>query len=145
MGMTPRQVLVKNEEGELLFTFPSINKCAEHFCVQVGTILYRISKGFSYDGMVFSFVDGDRREAVPKKPPKPKKIKRVMREEVELDRTKYKILPYEVKYKHICVTKCPFISEKTIFIGSALCANCKSFRGRDRKTQEVACNRKMYD
>lgn len=64
--------------------------------------------------------------------------------EVVLDRERYLILKYEVRNIVQCITPCPFMLAPKAMIGSPRCQQCSSFRGRNKSTHEVACNRKMY-
>lgn len=64
--------------------------------------------------------------------------------EVVLDREKYLIIKYEVRNKVQCITPCPFMCSPKTMVGSPKCQSCYAFKGRDKKTHEVACKRKLY-
>ena len=79
-------------------------------------------------------------------------LKRVIRKEsikervfksddTELD-PKYRIITYEVRNVRECITPCPYRDDcPKPMIGSVNCVRCGSFKGRNKKTHQVACSR----
>jgi len=71
-----------------------------------------------------------------KKAEKPKEEKKEVFK--ELNREKYSIIPYEVRNVLQCITPCPYMLSPKIMVGSVKCQKCGSFRGKDKRTHEVA-------
>lgn len=137
MSNATKQVDVYDAEGNLIHEFDSISAASRYTGVKHCAILYRIKSGLVKDGMGFKFRN---QEDIDSLNPYPYyKIKSM--EDKELDRDKYKIIQYEVKYKRVSITPCPFKESPKPMVGSASCMECKSFKGRNRQKHEVACSR----
>ena len=122
-------IILIDEEGNEKFKYESIQACAKSLDINPGIVAYRIKTGVPYDGLVY------------KKSTDENSLKNIVFN-FQNKKEKPNILKYEVKYKRVCITPCPFYKDKTIFIGSALCEGCSSFRGKCRERHEIACVKK---
>lgn len=144
--MYKKEVLITNIETNEQHTFQSISLAGMFLSVCNRTINLRANDGKPVKGYRIKIIE-EENEIVPKKPVQSFNGSCYRHKEkiTDNDRDKYTILPYEVIYKHICVTPCPYSEEeKKPLIGSSTCANCSRFRGRDKSTHEVACSFKFY-
>lgn len=124
-----------------VITFNSLKEAAAFAGIPISTMSVRIrtnipdSKGWLYTPVDCKIL------------PEPKEKRRIPKktvykdDDVELNREKYHIVPYEVINKRVCITPCPFMQHPKKLVGSGKCIKCGSFRGRNKKTHEVACNR----
>lgn len=50
-------------------------------------------------------------------------------------------VPYEVEYKRMCITVCPYITadEEPTYVGSAKCSLCVCHLSKDRESKTVKC------
>lgn len=129
-------IYTTNENGEIVHEFETVRDAANHFGLHHSTICYRVHRGFFFDGLKFHYrMRPTKREC---------KIKATRCEykddDVELDREKYKIVPYEVRFGRVSITRCPFKRYPQPLVGSGECMRCSSFKGRNKKTHEVACS-----
>lgn len=143
MSNTSIEIIVKDADGVFYRKFNSIRSCALHFNLKPPSILYRAETGLPYNGYIFEKGEMSEESEGTYKNIGKKNIRIFKGDDVELDREKYRILKYELRYKRVCVTPCPYKVGRKIFIGSALCTACKNFKGRNKQTQEIACNRKL--
>lgn len=136
-----KPILVRNAEGEEIARFDCVSRAAEHYGLSHGTIIYRIRTARIKDGLSFEFVypDDGKRNTLYKTP-----CVRTERKDVSFNDGKYKIVPYEVKMGHVCITPCPYMISPKIMVGSVKCQRCGSFKGRDTRAHQVACNRSYY-
>lgn len=132
-----RPCIVEDINGNVVGEYDSIANMAESYGVTHTTIRYRIRMERPFDGLYFKLADNSKIQ-VPESI-----LKKDVYEDddVVLDREKYKILSYQTK-NHVCITPCPFLQSPKPMIGSGRCMYCTSFRGRNIKTNEIACNRK---
>lgn len=158
----PNKPVVIEVNGAPLGRFDSVSDAAVFFNRVESTITYRIAKKEPFNGILYRYAtESDitlRNLTLPKskqksgpKPIKPKVVKEQepsiekpdKDDDIELDRERYTIIPYQTRYERLCITPCPFITgNERPFVGSTRCASCKSFRGRNRKTQEIACKKR---
>jgi len=61
-------------------------------------------------------------------------------DDIELNSEKYSIVSYELVFGRLCITPCPYREAPKPKVGSGLCMDCPSFRGRNRTKQQVACS-----
>ena len=142
--------------GKPVGRFDCIGDAAKMFNVQTSTLTNRILRGAVVDNVQFRFRESDEDDALinmspqrakAKKPTehtiskvKPKKKPKYKSDDVDLTNTKFTIVPYEVKYGRVCVTRCTALEAPQPFVGSAQCANCPHFHGRNKKTHQVSCS-----
>lgn len=141
MVMIGRKVLVKNSNGDIIEEYNSATEAANHYGINSSTMSYRAKTGFQKDGKTFTY-DSNQLPPSRRKRSMPKH-EQFQDDDVELNRNKYAIVPYEVKDGRICITPCPFHNYPKPLVGSGKCINCSSFRGRNKKTHEVACNNSL--
>ena len=160
---TPNKPVVVEVNGAPLGRFDSVSDTAVFFNRVESTITYRIAKKEPFNGILYRYAtESDlslRNLTLPKRKhqkPGPKTIKpKVIIEpepveekpdkddDTELDREKYTIIPYRTKHERLCITPCPVITaSERPFVGCAKCVLCSSFKGRNRKTKEIACKKK---
>ena len=128
-----KRIKVMGRHGKVVKEFDSIKACAREYKLQPATIMYRLRTDRYFNEEYFEFVDPSYTDGAYKK----KTIYAVDRKEI--DRKNYRIINYEVRNQRECVTPCTIKSIPRPFVGSAACANCKYFKGRNRLTHEVAC------
>ena len=147
-------------EGKSIGYFDCIADAARMTGIRTTSMTQRIKNRFVKNGIGFRFMEegedltgitclsperkrGERFVKTEKMPKQtnPKKEKKSVFEDdnTELNRDKYLILKYEVRNLRECITPCPFKEAPKPMIGSAMCMKCGSFKGRNRKTHEVAC------
>ena len=137
MANSTKHVDVYDADGNLIQEFDSISAASRYTGIKHCAILYRIKSGLVKDGFGFKFHNQEDIDSMNLYP----YYKLKLREDKELDSDKYKIIQYEVKYKRVSVTPCPFKVSPKPMVGSASCMECKSFKGRNRQKHEVACGR----
>lgn len=124
--------------------FDSVKEAAVHANVTPPSMSHRIracmvdSRGFLYEYVSEDFSQLSERQLRYRKD----KLNdfRYSDDDVNLSDGRYKILSYEVKSKRVCITPCPYKGYPKPFVGSLKCLKCSSFRGRNKKTHQVACN-----
>lgn len=148
--------------GKPVGWFESISDAARKLGYNKDSISRRVKRGLVISGVRIRFPqEGEEYTSLPnltppkvygqcERPkggsvgrPKTKKPEKGKKEVVykELDRENYNIIPYEVRNAIQCITPCPFMEAPKFMVGSVQCQRCNSFRGRDTRTHEVACNR----
>lgn len=147
-GEKNKVVIYKN--GEVLGVIDSM-LCAAHYVgINYTGVRKMVATGKRRDGYFVRLYNHETDSSLPnitphKDPPirkeyrcqgKPESIR-------DSDRKKYTIIHYEVRCLHICVTPCPFKQSPKPLVGSVNCIRCGSFKGRDKRTQEVCCTRKF--
>lgn len=135
-----RKAVAKNENGDVVQTFESVNDAAQFFNMKHTLLLYYIKRGIQINGLYVDYLE-ERSPIKKKKTYIPKKC-HFEEKEVELDREKYLIIKYEVKDKRICITPCPFMDAPKHMVGSGKCITCSRNRGRNKSTHEIACAKK---
>ena len=137
--MVAKPVIVKDLDGNLIHRFGSVKEAARHYDVRHANVLYWIRTDYTKNGLVFSFENPeDHAHHTPYN--MYHKLKHT--EDVELDR-EFTILKYDIKFGRVSITPCPFRQFPKPKVGSGACQACSHFRGRDRRTHEVACS-KIY-
>ena len=142
--------------GSAQCRFSSIYEASRTVGLSVPAIIARITRNSIVEGIRFSYEENPptneehtkpkkqyiKPKPVPKAPrgTKPKEEKRYELKQKPLNRDKYTIVPYEVKNKRVCITKCTVVDFPQPFIGSFNCQKCPHFQGIDRVTHEVACS-----
>lgn len=143
--------------GEIVGYYNSTTDAAKKFNRYATTITKRVERGSVIDCVLLRYPNDDEdyksykclspkvmeKETPREKPVKierPKKEKKVFNYDDELDAEKYTIVNYEVKNLRICVTKCTVRDYPQPLVGSAACVRCPSFKGRNKKTHQVACS-----
>lgn len=136
-----KRVIVKDAlSKKVVKVFDSVTKAAKFFGVTGSALHHRYKKGLVYDGYLIEYSD-----EAPIAENFVEKTSKHTLDECELDRERYNIIKYEVKYGHICITPCPFLEAPKPMVGSGKCIRCSRNRGRNRITHEIACSRKRYD
>lgn len=129
-----KPVIIYDADGNEVAKYVSIKACAKALDITPATLTYRISKGDLFDGCLFEYQNAEDKVTIPKSFRQKPKVK-------ELDYDRFRILDYETKNNRICITPCPFREGVNhVFIGSAKCQQCTSFRGLDREKHKIACN-----
>lgn len=136
--------------------FDCTGDAARMFGITTSNMTNRILKKLVVNNVLFRYPrEGEDLSSVPCLSPhrmrkeKPQKVKRVKKrheyksDDVELDREKYIIVPYEVRDLRVCITKCTYREFPQPLVGSADCVKCPFFKGRNKKTHEVACSNSM--
>lgn len=142
--------------GNAVGWFFSTGDAARKFGHRTSTITERIKKGLVVEGVGFRYPKkGETTESFPclsperkwkekpKKQPRERKKPVFVSDDVELNHDKYAIVSYEVINLRVCVTKCTVMEHPQPFVGSAKCARCTYFKGRNKMTHEVACANKL--
>lgn len=152
MNHINKMVVVEENEVEIGY-FESLSDAARKYKTYTSTITNRILKGIVKNGIRFRYYTEEDKHLPnlsPERTPKYVKYNKTLKggrafkgDDIELDRKRYNIIAYEVKHNRICITPCPLRDNPRPFVGSARCAGCSSFHGRNKKTHEVACSRKI--
>ena len=146
-----RGVVVSSEAGEIIHTFDSAKDCGMYYALSGTTILNRIRSGKVVNGLRFRYREDDEQidESLNLSPKRDKgihpadkkrKYKEFKSDDVDLTNTNHAIVPYEVRHKRVCITRCTVLEHPQPFVGSVLCAKCPYFKGRNKKTHQVACS-----
>lgn len=135
-----KKVLVYDLNGKLVAEFGSVLAAARHYNTHHANILYWIRVSSTKQNLKFVFEDS-RDYNHNTKYNMYRDVRR--KKDVELDRDKFPILSYEVKFKRVSITPCPYAEYPKPMIGSWKCQRCRSFKGINRNTHEVACNRQF--
>ena len=152
MGWENRKHVVVEIGGKPTNVFNSMRQAGIAFGLSVSGLYDRIIKGRIVDNVFFRFaLDGEDLSGIPNTTPKrkipirkyPSKEKAYKSDDVELNREKYIIVPYEVRNLRVCITKCTYREFPQPLVGSADCVKCPFFKGRNKKTHEVACSNSM--
>lgn len=124
--------------------FDTIKEAAKFARMKSSTLAFRIknkSKLFDDNGYIYEIVEPTEEELLRRVKRKERQSERVFRsDDTELD-TKYRIVTYKVRNLRECITPCPHRDNPKPMIGSVNCVRCSSFRGRNKETHQVACNR----
>ena len=142
--------------GNPVGRFDCIGDAAKMLNIQTTTLTNRILRGAVVNDIQFRFRESDEDDALTNMSPQREKAKKPTEQtiskvkvkkklkyksdDVDLTNTKYTIVPYEVKYGRVCVTRCTALEAPQPFVGSAQCANCPHFHGRNKKTHQVSCS-----
>lgn len=155
--------VVMEIDGAVVGRFDCISDAARRFGHRTSTITNRIERRAVVDGVLLRYPEKgedigsftslspqreqnciSRAEGRTQKPaPKPGRKPKPSRsggDDVELDAEKYVIVPYEVVNRRVCITRCRIKEAPQPLVGSAGCMKCPSFRGRNKKTHQVACS-----
>ena len=134
------KIKAEHKDGAVVF-FNSVKEAALFAQVTSSTMSVRIKSCLpDSKGWMYTYADGIKLPEPRRKRTMPKRAE-YKGDDVELDREKYNIIPYHVIHKRICVTPCPFMREPKNLVGSGQCIKCSSFRGRNKKSHEVACRK----
>ena len=125
-----RKAVAKNENGDVVQTFESVNDAAQFFNMKHTLLLYYIKRGIQINGLYVDYLE-ERSPIKKKKTYIPKKC-HFEEKEVELDREKYLIIKYEVKDK-VVEYLTPFIAEYQTKADAE-----KGIGERLRKVEEIA-------
>lgn len=142
--------------GEIVGYYNSTSDAAKHLNRYTTTITKRVEREAVIDCILLRYPRDNEdyqsykclspmrlEKELPKKNPqkrgRPKKEGKVYNYDDELD-DKYTLVDYEVKDLRICITKCTVRDFPQPLVGSAACARCPSFKGRNKKTHQVACS-----
>ena len=147
-------VVVMSEDGTPLHTFDSMVDCGRYYGLSGTAIGLRIKAGSVVNGLRFVKKAKDETfDGIPNLSPKrdrgllpsPKKrnYKEFKSDDVDMSIMNYPIVKYEVRYKRVCITRCTVLDQPQPLIGSGECAKCPYFKGRNRKTHEVACSNQL--
>lgn len=149
------RAIVIESEGRIEGIFSCINVASKYLNATSTTVKKRTEKGTDGAGKVYRWATEEEskmfhvvkeKPKVERKPVEPKKYKLKELDEdlcdnMELDSTKYTIVPYKLIAGRVCVTPCPFTHDiPKPKVGSCLCVGCSSFHGRNRVKQQVACS-----
>lgn len=135
--MVAKPVIVTDIDGNFVHRFDSVKDTARHYNVRHANVLYWIRTDYIKNGLVFTFENPkDKAHHTPYN--MYHKVKHT--EDVELDR-EFTILKYDVKFGRVSITDCPFSQYPKPKVGSGASQGCSHFRGRDRRTHEVACSK----
>lgn len=140
MSRSGKPVVVHDLDGNFLERYYSVSDAAKHYSTTHPNMLYWIRQSLVKGDRVFSFENPDD-EFHHTNYNQYHRIKHV--EDAELDREHYAIMRYEVKFQRVSITPCPFHEYPKPMIGSGACQACSFFKGRDRKTREVACSKQF--
>lgn len=122
------------------FKFKSYNHAAGYFNVSENTIKNRISKSEHIGGYRLTLEQPENCNDIPLAKEISLKTRAIKADkDTEIDLDVYIPIKYEVRYGRISITKCPYKYDDKPFVGSARCASCGSFRGRNRQQHLVAC------
>lgn len=154
-AMKPVVILV---EGKPNGFYECIGDAAKAIGVRTSTITNRVASGREVNGVSYRYPNEGEIDTLPNlspprirkkvepQPPKPKrepkKIADCKSDDTKLDRDSYTIVSYEVRNIRECITPCPFLDIPKPKVGSLACVNCGSFKGREKRTHEVACSRR---
>lgn len=141
MANHPKPVVVSDLDGNIVYRFSSVMEAARKFNTKHANMLYWIRTNYIKDDMVFAFENPNDEEHHTSYKIYRKATKKD--EDIDLNGSKFAIVPYEVRNVRVCVTRCTIREYPQPFIGSAECARCPSFRGRNKKTHQVACSHIM--
>ena len=136
-----KKVVAKNDNGEIVEVFDTVNDAASYFGMKNPTLLYHKRRGHKINGLTVDYLDEHNTRIKKTKTIIPENY-RFEEKEVELDREKYLIIKYEVKYGRVCITPCPFMDAPKHMVGSGKCITCSRNRGRKKSTHEIACAKK---
>ena len=153
------KAVVMEVDGEVVGWFDCTSDAARKFGHGISTISKRIERRAVVNGVLLRYPRAgedvealaslspqreqayiDRAKVRPLKPGRKPKPSLSNGDDVELDAERYVIVPYEVVNKRVCITKCRIKDRPQPLVGSVACMKCPSFRGRNRKTHQVACN-----
>ena len=136
--------------------FDCTGDAARMFGITTSNMTNRIVKKLVYNNVLFRYPnEGEdlssipclsplrRRKEKPQKPKREKKRHEYKSDDVELNREKYTIVPYKVRNLRVCITRCAYRDYPQPLVGSAECVKCRYFKGRNKKTHEVACSNSM--
>lgn len=145
-------------KGEIIGIFASQRDAARVLGVHATTIANRISRASVTDECTFRYATDEetavlhtlariaRVEAEPQNPrPKPEEKKperkRVYKsDDKPLESMRGTLVSYDITPDRRCVTPCPYRDAPKPMVGSAGCARCPSFHGRNRQLRKVACS-----
>lgn len=136
MSNRRKKVDLCNLDGDVVKTFDSVSDAAKEFDVTHCAILYWIGTNNPKNGFTFKFHNEEDKSSSNYQYYKARPIK-----EKEVNREKYNVIKYEVINKRVSITPCPHRRYPRPMVGSAACMKCRYFRGRNRQSHEVACNR----
>ena len=148
---TTRLILLQADAGEIIYTFDSTKDCGIYYALRGTTILNRIRSGKVVGGLRFRYREDDEQidESLNLSPKRDKgihpsdkkrKYKEFKPDDVDLTNVNHAIVSYEVRHKRVCITRCTVLEHPQPFVGSVLCAKCPYFKGRNKKTHQVACS-----
>lgn len=144
--------------GKVISIFATMQDAAKSLGMHVSTIQWRVERGRDVKGeRIRLATEAEKRklresklkELIEKRRIKErsstKKDTYVKESEFELDGVKldgekYRIVNYEITPWRLCITPCPFKESPKPMVGSAACATCCSFHGRDLVRRQVACS-----
>lgn len=135
-------IAIHAETGEQIH-FARVKEAALFAGVRPTTMSYRI-RSRNVDSKGYYYISG---ELTPEQLKRRRKrcsnpeSNQFVSDDQELDSERYKIVKYEVRNLRECITPCPYRDYPKPMVGSGACLTCTSFKGRNKKTHEVACNR----
>lgn len=123
-----------------VITFNSLKEAAAFAGIPISTMSVRIRTNIpDSKGWIYTPVDC-------KILPKPKEKRRIPKktvykdDDVELNREKYHIVPYQALHHKVCITPCPFLLAPKPFVGSVKCEMCTNFICKDSESKIVICS-----
>lgn len=124
--------------------FDTIKEAAKFAKMKSSTLAFRIktrSKLLDGNGYHYEMIEPTEEELLRRVKRKEKQTERVFRSDDAVLDTKYRIVTYQTRNLRECITPCPYRDNPKPMIGSVNCVRCSSFRGRNKVTHQVACNR----
>lgn len=138
-----RVIAIRKSDGEQI-KFARVKDAAKFAGITPSSMSHRISCG-TVDGKGYYYIMDEGGELTKWQMYRARKKsydkRNYLNEDVELDKEKYRTIPYEVRNLRESITPCPFKEYPKPMVGSVQCVRCTSFRGRNKQSHEVACCR----
>ena len=138
--MKKRAVAVLRK-GRVIGLFSSTGNAGRCMGFSDATVRNYINKETVKDGLSFRFAKDEETELIRAIGGLPKETDDTEEPELKAERkSKFTIVEYEIAFGHICITPCPFRTDNKPKVGSATCAECPFFHGRNREERQVMCS-----
>lgn len=116
MARKGKPVVVKNLEGEIVNRYESLHDVSRKLNVLHPNVLYWIRTRYVRNGLTYEFEN--KEDNTPFTPYCYYHTKPI--EDVELDKSKYNVIKYEVINKRVSITPCPYKRHPKPMVGSGL-------------------------
>lgn len=145
-----KKVLVINDKLEIVKEYHSIKIAAMREGVNYNTFVHYISEGEPRHGVLYvmkevwdTFNDREKEGMYRPTPDNPRPFVRKYKKSDSHVHVVNHTLPYSMAHNVICITPCPFLTEKSESdrpkVGSVNCTKCRYFVDRKKESLQVLC------
>lgn len=134
-----KPVIVYDKDNNVIAEYSSIKDASEAFKCSHTTMIYRISAGREFNGLLFKLANPNETTM----PLTRFLSKKEYTFDDAINTDKFTIIEYKT-VNNVCITPCPFKPAPRPMVGNGKCVRCTAFRGKNKTNHQVACSFRKY-